>query len=95
MDLAAFKESLAGSEPPADARLALRALWHAGKGDWQTAHDLANSQHTDETNWVHAYLHRVEGDHGNAGYWYRRVGREAPGVPVDAEWAAIVESLLG
>lgn len=94
MNLVAFKESLAADAPPAETPLALQALWHAGKGDWQTAHDLANSQHTDDTNWVHAYLHRVEGDQSNASYWYRRVGRDAPGVPVDAEWADIVAALL-
>ena len=44
--------------------------------------------------WVHAYLHRKEGDLANADYWYRRAGQPACDGPLDDEWAAIVETLL-
>lgn len=94
MDLASFKKSMEGAAPPETAKLALQSLWHAGKGDWQTAHGLADSHHSDETNWVHAYLHRAEGDHNNAGHWYRRAGRDVPALALEAEWQAIVEALL-
>ncbi len=94
MDLASFKVSMESAAPPETLGLALRSLWYAGKGDWQTAHGLADSEHGSETNWVHAYLHRAEGDHSNAGYWYRRAGRDVPTVALEMEWQAIVESLL-
>ena len=73
---------------------ALRALWHEARGDWNAAHGLAQAEDDSAGAWVHAYLHRVEGDLGNAGYWYRRAGRTMPGVPVREEWAAIVGELL-
>ncbi len=94
MDLASFKASMESAVPPDTLRLALQSLWYAGKGDWQTAHGLADSKHGNETNWVHGYLHRAEGNMSNAGYWYRRAGRDVPAVALEAEWQAIVESLL-
>jgi hypothetical protein len=85
MDLAAF---------PAGQSLALQALWHDAKGDWGSAHACAQDQEDAAGAWVHAYLHRVEGDISNAGYWYRRAGRPAERGPLDAEWAAIAAALL-
>lgn len=76
--------------------MALQALWHDAEGDWGRAHELAQHAGSREGDWVHAYLHRKEGDIGNAGYWYARAGRDAAGsgVSLDDEWAAIVETLL-
>ena len=75
-DLASFEASLASDSPPASLSRPLLALWHLAKGDWNRAHGVAQEDEVDrECAWVHAHLHRVEGDLGNAGYWYRRAGR--------------------
>ena len=94
MDLNAFRESLEAAEPPPGLSLPLAALWQAAKGDWQVAHRLAQSDKSDDGAWVHAYLHRVEGDDSNAGYWYRRAGKPHAQNSHDEEWAAIVRELL-
>ena len=79
----------------ADAPALVRALWHDATGDWEGAHRVAQDIDTPEGAWVHAYLHRKEGDIGNAGYWYRRAGKPAASGSLDAEWQAIAEALLG
>ncbi len=94
MDLGAFKSSLTGDAPPEGTNRALQALWHAAKGDWAKAHRLAQAQKDDTGAWVHAYLHRVEGDESNAGYWYRRAGKPQSSAPLNEEWEAIVSALL-
>ena len=73
---------------------ALRALWLAGREEWEQAHEIAQSEESREGAWVHAYLHRAEGDTSNAGYWYRRAGRPAQTGDLRAEWEAIVMELL-
>ena len=95
MDLAAFKDSLQGHGPPAGLGAALDALWHAAKGDWDKAHRLAQAQKDAAGAWVHAYLHRVEGDLSNAGHWYRRSGKTPSGAPLQQEWDEIAGALLG
>jgi hypothetical protein len=94
MDLPAFRASLAAPAPPAGLSLALQALWLDGKGDWDGAHELAQRGEGGAGDWVHAYLHRKEGDNGNAAYWYRRAGNAIARGPLDDEWAAIVTALL-
>jgi hypothetical protein len=94
MDLAAFRASLDSSDPPRGLTLALEALWHDGRGDFDTAHGLAQRDEGGEGDWVHAYLHRKEGDAGNAAYWYRRAKRPVCHEPLEAEWAAIAGALL-
>ena len=94
MDIGAFKSSLTGDAPPEGTHRALQALWHEAKGDWAKAHRLAQAQKDDVGAWVHAYLHRVEGDDSNAGYWYRRAGQPQSSAPLDEEWEAIVSALL-
>jgi hypothetical protein len=71
-----FILSLDGAEPPPFATPMLRAVWHGLRGEWDAAHDLAQAQDDPEGAWVHAWLHRIEGDLGNAGYWYQRAGRQ-------------------
>ena len=88
-----FRASAANMAPPADVSPALQALWYAAKGDWNKAHDITQPGGP-ELDWVHAYLHRVEGDLGNAGYWYRRAGKPVASVPLDDEWAALVRTFL-
>jgi hypothetical protein len=77
-----------------DAPVLARALWHDAAGDWEAAHRVAQDVETAEGAWVHAYLHRKEGDIGNAGYWYRRAGKPAASGSLEAEWQAIAAALL-
>jgi len=94
MDTAAFRASLAFASPPADLGNALRALWLDGRGDWDGAHEAAQADESAAGDWVHAYLHRKEGDAGNAAYWYRRAGKPVCLTSLEAEWAAIAQTLL-
>ncbi|MDB5375047.1 MAG: hypothetical protein JWP04_3689 [Belnapia sp.] len=72
----------------------LLALWWDARGDWAAAHAAAQAGKDAESAWVHAYLHRKEGDLANAGYWYRRAGRTPPTLSLAAEWRAIAAALL-
>ncbi len=94
MDLESFRGTLDNDAPPADLAPALQAMWHQAKGDWHRAHELAQSQDDAIGAWVHAHLHRVEGDAGNAGYWYRRAGKDHASQSLDREWDEIVSALL-
>lgn len=95
MTVAEFAATL-GFDEPSSLSLALQALWHdaRGNGDWNCAHDLLQDDQTSDGSWVHAYLHRREGDLANAGYWYRRAGKPTPTGSQEAEWDSIVETLL-
>jgi hypothetical protein len=94
MDFAAFKTSLNRASPPAELSSALQGLWWDAKGDWDKAHDCAKADEGGIGDWVHAYLHRKEGDKDNAGYWYRRVDKPFCDKPLLEEWADIAQSLL-
>lgn len=94
MQLAEFKASLTLETIPAGLDLPLQALWHAAKGDWKRAHELAQTERSESGAWVHAYLHRVEGDAGNAAHWYRRAGKPAATEPHQDEWERIAAALL-
>ena len=94
MTLDEFKRSLGNTAPPAGLTPVLVALWHDAKGDWEAAHRVAQDVDDENGAWVHAYLHRKEGDASNADYWYRRAGRPHARVPPEAEWAEIVTALL-
>ena len=74
--------------------IALAALWWDGKGNWKQAHEVAGQDEGPATAWVHAYLHRKEGDSSNAGYWYSRAGKDPSREPLENEWTQIVEELL-
>lgn len=89
-----FKATLARDRAPAGQGAALSALWHAASGEWDAAHELAQSEKNQAGWWVHAYLHRVEGDLSNADYWYRRAGTERPQASLQEEWNAIAAALL-
>lgn len=94
MDLEAFTDSLARDTPPDGLARALHALWHEAKGDWQAAHRYAQAQKDEAGAWVHAYLHRVEGDEANAGHWYRRAGKPHATTTHGEEWREIAAALL-
>jgi hypothetical protein len=94
MDLAAFRASLSLAEPPSNLTPALRALWLDARGNWDGAHDSAQADEGGAGDWVHAYLHRKEGDASNAAYWYRRARKPVCKSSLDEEWAAIAGALL-
>ena len=94
MTLQEFRQSLSGKEPPRNLSLALTGLWWDAKGDWKKAHESAQQDEGPAGSWVHAYLHRKEGDASNAGYWYRRAGKPASRSSLEQEWLEIAESLL-
>jgi hypothetical protein len=94
MELTEFRATLHEPAPPAALDPALAALWWLAKGDWDKAHESAQAQEDRRGAWVHAHLHRVEGDLSNAADWYRRAGLPAADGPLDAEWAGIAAALL-
>jgi hypothetical protein len=95
-DFETFRQSLTRTAPPDDCGLAEQSLWWDAKGDWDKAHALADQDHGPAGSWVHAYLHRKEGDRGNAGYWYRRAGKSMPEkIGLDEEWNEIAKALIG
>ena len=95
MDLADLRASLTGSAPPPGLSEALRALWRDAKGDWDGAHQIAQDDDGAAGCWVHAYLHRKEGDRFNAAYWYRRAGKPVRSAALEEEWEEIATALLG
>ena len=89
-----FKNSLSNDSTPPGITGALHALWYAGKGEWDAAHEVTQAEGDPDADWVHAYLHRDEGDLTNAGYWYRRAGKPVATVSIQEEWDEIVAALL-
>ncbi len=85
-----FYESLTEPLPPAHFSVLLKSLWYDAKGDWETAHDLVDSLAGAEAAWVHAYLHRKEGDSWNADYWYARAKKVRPSSTLEEEWESLV-----
>jgi hypothetical protein len=94
MNIEAFRGTLGDPQPP-DLTTPLRALWWDAKADWNRAHEAAQEGDDAEGAWVHAYLHRKEGDLSNARYWYARAGRGMPAGSLDEEWTDVVRVLLG
>ena len=94
MTLAEFKASLKLMEPPDVKVVLLTALWYDAKGEWDRAHEISQSIHTVRGSWVHAYLHRKEGDVANAAYWYTRAGKDMPLMKLEDEWEKIASILL-
>jgi hypothetical protein len=90
----AFVRSLDQGAPAPAATPLLRAIWHGLRGDWHAAHELAQAQDDADGAWVHAWLHRIEGDLGNADYWYRRADKPARGDDTRAEGLAIARALI-
>ena len=95
MTIEQFRATLTHHAPPPTISPALRAMWEDAKGNWKEAHAIAQEIENQTGSWIHAYLHRKEGDVGNAGYWYRRAGQPPAHDDLDEEWDRIVLSILG
>lgn len=95
MSFEEFQQSIgAAVVPPGGLGRPLQALWHDARGDWHRAHECVQQEPGPDGAWVHAYLHRQEGDAANAGYWYARAGRPAAATSLPAEWEVIARELL-
>jgi hypothetical protein len=93
MTLEEFKATFSASVPPSVPKT-LQALWHDARGEWDKAHEIANDVDDKTGAWVHAYLHRKEGDVGNAAYWYRRAEQPVASDSLESEWTRIVSALI-
>ncbi|MFI5155727.1 MAG: hypothetical protein ACHQEM_06055 [Chitinophagales bacterium] len=89
-----FKNSLSGDEPPAGFSAHAKALWFAGKGDWEKAHDIVQDLPDPMASRIHAFLHRQEGDLSNASYWYSKSGAQMPSLNLDQEWEELASHNL-
>jgi len=94
MTFSSFKESLSSNEPPQNTSVYLRALWYDAKGDWNEAHKLIQDINDKNAAWIHAYLHRKEGDINNARYWYHNANKKLSSLTLAQEWEEIVVALI-
>jgi hypothetical protein len=94
MELTLFKQTLSADNPPANISIYAQALWYDAKGDWDKAHQLIQDVPDKNAAWIHAYLHRKEGDIWNADYWYNHAGRKRPSVSLVEEWEQIASAML-
>jgi hypothetical protein len=94
MTLEEFKHTLKDVKPPQGFTEPLKALWYDAKNDWETSHNVAQEIHNNDGSWIHAYLHRKEGDAGNASYWYHRAGKPVCKLSLDQEWEQLVKAFL-
>ena len=95
MKLNDFQKSLDQPRPPRGLTNPLAALWHAARGEHEKAHGLVQDDQSEEAAWVHAHVHRAEGDEDNARYWYDKAGKPHARIGVKDEWAEIAGALLG
>ena len=90
-----FTATISNNQPPPALTPVLLALWHDARGDWNAAHDVAQDVPDAAGGaWVHAYLHRKEGDESNAAYWYRRAGKPVAAGSLQAEWQTLIAAFL-
>ncbi len=94
MTVEEFKGTLGQSLPPVGISPLLQALWLDAKGDWQGSHAIVQDMESKEAAWLHAYLHRKEGDEFNAGYWYNRTGKKFSKASLEEEWEEILKANL-
>jgi hypothetical protein len=91
MNVSEFNQTLKETIPPIGISEILEALWYDAKGDWESAHNIAQSQEGVKSyDRLHAYLHRKEGDNWNANYWYRRAKTVMPMISLEQEWELLV-----
>ncbi|HEV8287013.1 MAG TPA: hypothetical protein VGQ09_22035 [Chitinophagaceae bacterium] len=89
-----FQKFLSAPTPPNNLSAYLQSLWYDANGDWNKAHTIIQDIEDKTAAWIHAYLHRKEGDIGNADYWYKRAGKNRPDLSLQEEWKTIVKELL-
>lgn len=89
-----FESTLEQKGPPKEWPDALQSLWLDAKGDWEDSHNIAQDLQSQMGSWIHAYLHRKEGDKWNAGYWYRRANKPFPEYSLDEELRVLVKANL-
>ena len=89
-----FLATLEETKPPFGVSSCMKSLWHYRKGNWEKAHEIVQDLSTDDAAWVHAFLHRDEGDLWNADYWYKRAGKSRPDLPLEKKWLLIAEALI-
>ena len=94
MNLTTFRESVSDNTPPPAVPVYLKALWYDAKGNWEEAHRMIQDLSDTDAAWIHAYLHRKEGDSWNADYWYNRAGRKRPSATLEEEWEQITNAFL-
>ena len=94
MDLQSFIQSLSSQKAPPGTNIYLEALWEDGKGNWEQSHKLIQDLTDKTAAWIHAYLHRKEGDIWNADYWYSKAGKKRPDSTLPEEWESLVKALL-
>ena len=93
MTFTEFKSSLS-DKVPVDISVYLVSLWYDGKGNWDKSHKIIQDVEDKNGAWIHAYLHRKEGDAGNADYWYKRAGKKRPDIALSEEWENLVKEFL-
>jgi len=93
MTIEEFTRSLNDSLP-GNVSVYLESLWYDGKGDWEKSHNVIQDVENKNAAWIHAYLHRKEGDIGNADYWYNKAGKKRPTVSLEEEWESLVKAFL-
>ncbi|MEO8582957.1 MAG: hypothetical protein ABI415_04120 [Flavitalea sp.] len=89
-----FIKTLSQEEPPAGLSPLLLSLWYDGKNDWESSHNIAQDVNDKNGSWIHAYLHRKEGDLSNARYWYHKAGKHEPLLSLGEEWKVLVRAVL-
>jgi hypothetical protein len=94
MTIDQFKESLSLKDPPDEISPYLKALWFDARDDWEKAHTIIQNIEDNTGSWIHAYLHRKEGDLSNADYWYHRAGKKRPAITLQEEWENILKALI-
>ena len=94
MTLQEFKDSIRNPIPPKSLSKNLLALWHDSNDNWDEAHNIVQATSGFDGDWIHAYLHRKEGDLSNASYWYSKVGKTHPNVSLKMEWEELANYLL-
>ena len=94
MDIKSFEQTINDDNPPQSVSVYLKALWYDAKGDWDKAHEMIQDIPDRKASWIHAYLHRKEGDNSNANYWYNKAGRNMPANNLQEEWEFITKEML-
>lgn len=94
MTIDAFRSSIANAHPPDGLNPLLLALWYDARNDWDQSHSIVQDIETKDAAWIHAYLHRKEGDNSNAAYWYHRAGKPVYRAALKDEWAELLNYFI-